>query len=212
MEENLNYYFEDETFHENLFKKCTYTYEPLLYLKEYIDSLVTTKNIIGRNVKIHDNVIIEDHVIIGDNVEIMSHAYIRPYSIIGSNCVIGHCAEIKHSIIFPKAKVQSLTFVGDSIIGTSTRIGSGTIISNRRFDQKEIGVKINGKYCHLKSDFFGSIIGDSSRLGANCSCLPGTHIGKYTFILPMNRIKGFIPSLKLVDKDEITDKIKTELI
>ena len=42
-------------------------------------------------------------------------------------------------------KVASLDFVGDSILGKSTRIGSGCILANRRFDQKNIEIKIDGK-------------------------------------------------------------------
>ena len=37
-----------------------------------------------------------------------------------------------------------MAFVGDSILGKSARIGSGTILANRRFDQKNIGIRVNG--------------------------------------------------------------------
>lgn len=105
---------------------------------------------------------------------------------------------MKHSIVQNKAKVQSFTFIGDSIIGKSTRIGSGTILANRRFDQANIEIKINEKKINTKRDFFGAIIGDNTRLGANSTTVPGTFIGPYTWILPTVQVRGFIPKEKRI--------------
>ena len=169
----------------------------------------------GEGTKIHANVSIEGPVIIGKNVTIQSGALIRPGCVIGDNCVIGHGAEIKHSIIQNKAKVQSLTFAGDSIIGKSTRVGSGTILSNRRFDQKNITVKNSaGEKVDVGTDFFGAVVGDNSRLGANCTTLPGSFIGAYTWILPTVQIRGFVPSEKRVfpvSSTRIEENPKVEL-
>ena len=46
--------------------------------------------------------------------------------------------------------------------------------------------------------FFGAIIGDNSRLGANATTLPGTAIGSYTWILPQVQVRGFIEKGKRV--------------
>ncbi len=215
----LNYYFEhtDEFEHKEVFEGCTYPWEALAKVTPLLEELVEKNNvkinngtlgefvslegnyIIGEGTKIHANVSIEGPVIIGKNCTIQSGALIRPGCIIGDNCVIGHGAEIKHSILQNKCKVQSMTFAGDSIIGKSTRVGSGTILANRRFDQKNITVKnsLNEKV-DVGTDFFGAIVGDNSRLGANCTTLPGSFIGAYTWILPTVQIRGFVPSEKRV--------------
>ena len=141
-------------------------------------------------------------------------ALIRPGSIIRDGVSVGHGSEIKHSILQNKAKVASLAFVGDSVLGKSTRIGSGTILANRRFDQKNIEVKIDGKKYNTETDFFGSIIGDNTRLGANCTSLPGTCIGPYTWILPTIQVRGFVPAEKrILPKTEylIQDNPKLDL-
>jgi len=203
------YYFKNKEFLKDL--NYDNTYDVLYNLNNYIDS-VTNKKIIGKNCNIGEDVVIEDHVIIKDNVTINAHAYIRAYSIIGEDCVIGHSSEVKHTIMFPGSKIGSLCFVGDSIIGEKSRIGSGTIISNRRFDQGEVGVKIDGTYYHLKSNFFGVILGDCSRIGAKCVTYPGTHIGSYSWIYPLNRVKGFIKNNVSVDNDKIIDLENHELI
>ena len=215
----LDYYFEhiDEFEHKEVFKDCTYPWEALANVTPLLQELVEKDNvkinngtlgefvsiegnyIIGEGTQIHANVSIEGPVIIGKNCTIQSGALIRPGCVIGDNCVIGHGAEIKHSIIQNKAKVQSMTFAGDSIIGKSTRIGSGTILANRRFDQKNITVKNSvGEKVDVGTDFFGAVIGDNTRLGANSTTLPGSFIGAYTWILPTVQIRGFVPSEKRI--------------
>ena len=235
MEElNLNYYFkeiENFTF-KKVFENCIHPWEVVNNINAFLKAEIVDKDIkinkaevgefcsisgnyfIDEGTKIHANVTIQGPVIIGKNVEIQSGALIRPGSIIGDNAVVGHASEVKHSILQNKAKVASLAFVGDSILGKSARIGSGTILANRRFDQKNITVKIEGEKIDTGSDFFGGIIGDNTRLGANVASLPGAFIGPYTWILPGLQIRGFVPAEKrLFPKTEytMTDNEKVEL-
>lgn len=217
MEElNLKYYFKSMTeFSEKeIFDNCVEVWEPLKKLKEYVNKKIVEKEIkvnkaqigefvsitgnyfIDEGTKIGANVTIQGPVIIGKNVEIAAGAFIRPYTIIGDGASVGHGSEVKHAIIQNKAKVASLAFVGDSILGKSTRIGSGIILANRRFDQKNITVKINGEKYDMQADFFGAVIGDSTRLGANSVTVPGTLIGPYTWILPTVQVRGFVPAEK----------------
>lgn len=207
MKQLLNeYYFENIPNElESLFNENKYTYEVLNNLKEFIANKTNGQVIIGNNVKMHDFVSIEGPAIIGNNVEIHSHAYIRPNTIICDNTVIGHSAVLKECIIMPGAKVQNFSFVGNSIIGSSARIGSGTIATNRKLDQSQTGIKINGEYECFNTDFFGIVLGDNSRIGANCVTMPGTHIGPMTLVGPMSKVKGFIPRLKIYDDGNIVD-------
>lgn len=156
---------------------------------------------------------IDGPVLIGRNCKIGHGALIRGGTIISDNCVIGHGCEIKNSLLFPGAKVQSLTFVGDSIIGAGARVGSGTITANRRFDQKEISVKIKDNRYSIGMEFFGLVLGDYARLGANVSTLPGTFIGPYTWVMPSMSISGFIPRSKMVSlENNVSTKDKADLV
>ena len=236
MEElKLEYYFKDmENFaFREVFEGCIYPWEVLNNIKGYINKFmnngemkingaaeigefcsITGNYFIYEGTKIHSNVVIQGQVLIGKNVEIQSGALIRPGTIIGDGACVGHSSEVKHAILQNGAKVASLAFVGDSILGKSTRIGSGVILANRRFDQKNINIKREGKKIDTGSDFFGSIIGDNTRLGANVASLPGTFIGPYTWVLPGLQVRGFIPAEKrLFPKIEyiMTDNEKIEL-
>ncbi|MCL2408472.1 MAG: hypothetical protein FWC96_02510 [Oscillospiraceae bacterium] len=153
---------------------------------------------IGEDTVIYNDVTIIGPVFIGKGCEIMPGAIIRPYSVIGDGCSIGHGSEIKRSVLFAGAKVASLAFVGDSVLGKSARVGSGAITANRRFDQKDIAIKqLSGAY-EVGDSYCGVILGDSARIGANCVTQPGTHIGPYTWIYPMTTVRGFIPRQKRV--------------
>lgn len=219
MEElKLDYYFKemDKFTFKEVFEGCTYPWEALEKAKEFIKEQIVDKDVkvnkaevgefvsisgnyfIDEGTKIHANAVIQGPVMIGKNVEIQSGALIRPWTVIGDNCVVGHASEVKHCVLQNKSKVASLAFCGDTILGKSTRIGSGIILANRRFDQQNITVKINGEKHDVGTDFFGAIIGDSTRLGANSTTVPGTFIGPYTWILPTVQVRGFVPAEKRV--------------
>lgn len=151
---------------------------------------------------IYNDVTIIGPVYIGADVEIMPGAIIRPYTIICNKCAVGHGSEVKHTVMFPGSKVASLSFVGDSVLGVSARIGSGVITANRKFDQSEVTLKLDGIKHPLGSDYFGLVLGDSSRIGANCTTQPGTHVGPYSWVLPQICIRDFIPEKTRVMKDE----------
>ncbi|MBI4983477.1 hypothetical protein HZC32_02435 [Candidatus Woesearchaeota archaeon] len=164
---------------------------------------------IGTGTVISPYVVIEGPVMIGKDCTIRPFTLIRPGTIIGDGCVIGNGSEIKNAIVFNEAKIASQTFVGDSILGKGVRVGSGTILANRRFDQKEIHVTLKGKKISVGSDKFGAVIGDYVRLGANCVTMPGTIIGKHTWVVPGACLNGFYEKEKLIKMQanfEIVDK------
>lgn len=219
MQTDYKYYFknyEDNEIFKELVKEIKNVWEIRDKAKDYLKREIEDKcikvnkatvlgniNLIGNyyideETKIYSGVTIEGPVYIGKNVEIKPGAYIRPGSIISDNCSIGFNSEIKSAVLQKGAKVASLAFVGDSILGKSARIGSGVITANRRFDQDTIKVKINNEKEDTKTDYFGLVIGDNSRIGANSASFPGTFIGPYTWIFPLTQVHGFIPELKKV--------------
>ena len=91
--------------------------------------------VIGKNVKIGNNVIIKsfshlESCTIENKVEIGPYARIRPNTILKEGSKIGNFVEVKKSIIGKKSKVNHLSYIGDSEIGKSVNIGAGTITCN----------------------------------------------------------------------------------
>jgi bifunctional UDP-N-acetylglucosamine pyrophosphorylase/glucosamine-1-phosphate N-acetyltransferase len=213
---NLEYFFSavEEFVVPEVFFGAAYPWEVLENSKKFTQASVISRRkmggitngrvrfynnyFIGKNTLIYNDVTIIGPAIIGEGCTIMPGALIRPGTIIGNNCVIGHGSEIKNSVIQNYAKIQSLTFVGDSVIGKSARIGSGVITANRLFNQANVFVKTPGGRVDTGTSFFGCVLGDNSRVGANCVTQPGTLIGKYCWIYPMTSVRGFIPEAKRV--------------
>ena len=228
-----DYYFQNLDKFENkeIFESTTYPWEVLAKTKEYLKQKLGDIQInkaestaesctfkgnyfIDEGTKIYPNAVIEGPVYIGKNCQIMPGAYVRPGTIAGDNVVIGYNSEVKNSILQNGCKIASLTFVGDSILGKSARIGTGVVTANRRFDQANAEIKLNGEKIDLGTDFFGAVVGDNSRLGANATTVPGTFIGPYSWIFPTCQVRGFVPAEKRVmPKAEyvITDNPKIDL-
>jgi bifunctional UDP-N-acetylglucosamine pyrophosphorylase/glucosamine-1-phosphate N-acetyltransferase len=138
---------------------------------------------IGRNVTIEPYVVIGPKVKIGNNVTIKSfshmenckienkvdvgpYARIRPGSILKEGSKVGNFVEIKKSTIGKKSKVNHLTYIGDSMIGTSVNVGAGTITCN--YD----GIKKSKT--KIKNNVF---IGSNSSLVAPLTIEEGSVIG-----------------------------------
>ena len=175
---------------------------------------VTGDAYVGSGSVIHASASIEGPVFIGKNCSIRHGALIRAGAVIADNCVVGHGAEIKNSVCMSGSKMQSGVFVGDSILGLGARLGSGTILANRRFKQDEVPLGAGEGRQKSGAQFFGAIIGDYARLGANVVTAPGTLVGPYTWVGSLASLQGFIPRAKLVTPRlelQITDKDETAL-
>ncbi|MGE4353204.1 MAG: hypothetical protein AB7D36_03855 [Oscillospiraceae bacterium] len=235
MSTKIDYYFSHlEKFpFPGFFDGLTETYEILIKAKSFLKALLTDPDIrenhgtlrgdspnlhgnyfIGEGTVIYNDVTIIGPAYIGKNCELMPGAIIRPNTILSDGCSVGHGSEVKHCVLFGGSKVASLSFAGDCVLGASARIGSGVITANRRFDQKNAKLKVGGDVTDLQDSFFGCILGDSSRIGANSVTQPGCHIGQYTWIYPVTNVRGFIPSDKCVYHPReivMEDSIRVEL-
>ena len=215
MSTKIDYYFSrlDKFPFEGWFDGLTETYEILIKAKSFLKELLVERDVkenhgiikgdapnlhgnyyIGEGTVIYNDVTIIGPVYIGKNCEILPGAIIRPNTILSDGCSVGHGSEVKHCVCFGGSKVASLSFCGDSVLGASARIGSGVITANRRFDQQNAKLRVNGEVTDLQDSFFGLILGDSARLGANSVTQPGTHIGPYSWVYPITNVRGFVPA------------------
>jgi len=205
-----------ETIATKIFEGKTYPWEVLLEISDFILELGKTLseeeyNKIGEDVWISKTATvaptayIKGPTIICKDAEIRHCAFIRGKAIVGEGAVVGNSTELKNVILFNKVQVPHYNYVGDSIIGKNSRIGSGVIVANRAFSQSEVVIKDENKNpVKLNREAIGVILGDNARIGSNSTTSPGTFIGKFTWIYPHTCIHGFIPELKKVyDKQNI---------
>lgn len=229
----LGYYFQrlDKFPISGFFDGLTETYEILQKAKVHLKDTLVKNNVqenlgetrgdapnlhgnyfIGEGTVLYNDVTIIGPVYIGKNCEIMPGAVIRPNTIIADGCSVGHGSEVKHCVLFGGAKIASLAFAGDSVLGASARIGSGVITANRKFNQTNATLRVEGARVDLGDSFFGCILGDSARLGANAVTQPGTHIGPHTWVYPLTNVRGFIPAEKRVYHPHETVMEENEIV
>ena len=102
---------------------------------------------IGKNVTIDPYVVIGEKVKIQNNVKIFSfshlekvrvenrvnigpYARLRPGTILKSGSRVGNFVEVKKSTVGKDSKVNHLSYIGDSILGSKVNVGAGTITCN----------------------------------------------------------------------------------
>ena len=91
--------------------------------------------VIGKKVNIKDNVKIYsfshlENTKIGKNVTVGPYARLRPGSKLLSGSKIGNFVEVKKSTIGKNSKVNNLSYIGDTSLGSKVNIGAGTITCN----------------------------------------------------------------------------------
>ena len=91
--------------------------------------------VIGEKVKIQNNVKIFsfshlEKVKIENNVNIGPYARLRPGTILKSGSRVGNFVEVKKSTIGKDSKVNHLSYIGDSYLGSKVNVGAGTITCN----------------------------------------------------------------------------------
>lgn len=212
----ISYFFErlEEFQYRELFENAQYPWEVLARVNPWLKDVLKDQGtmlgetrgdchfegpyLVGEGTVLHHGACIQGPAILGRGCEVQSGALIRPGTVIGDNCVVGHGSEVKHSVLQNGAKVASLCFVGDSLLGRSARVGSGVIVANRKFNQTNIKAKSQEGRLDTGTDFFGCVLGDSSRIGANSVTQPGTFVGPNTWIYPGTVVRGFLPREKRV--------------
>ena len=91
--------------------------------------------VFGSKVKIGNNVLVKsfshlESCKIENKVEIGPYARIRPNTILKEGSKVGNFVEIKKSVVGKKSKINHLSYIGDSYLGSSVNIGAGTITCN----------------------------------------------------------------------------------
>ena len=91
--------------------------------------VIGSKVRIGNNVKIFSFSHLENSKI-ENNVNIGPYARLRPGTVLQKGSRIGNFVEVKKSKIGKKSKVNHLSYIGDTTLGSSVNIGAGTITCN----------------------------------------------------------------------------------
>jgi len=88
-----------------------------------------------KNCEIKENTVIEpfshiDASVVGHHNKIGPYARLRPGSTLADNVHIGNFVELKNTVIGEGTKINHLSYIGDTEIGSNVNVGAGTITCN----------------------------------------------------------------------------------
>ena len=201
----------NETIAAKLFEGKTYPWEVLADIGDFIMKLGPTLpkdefNQIEDNIWVHKTVKIAPTasltgpLIVDADTEIRPSAFVRGKAIVGKNCVVGNSTELKNVVLFNTVQVPHYNYVGDSILGTHSHMGAGSITSNVKSDKKLITIK--GPDCNIDTGIkkIGAFLGDNVEVGCGSVLNPGTIVGRESNIYPLSSVRGFIPAGSIYKK------------
>lgn len=140
--------------------------------------------ILGEGSVVLPGVYIEGNVVVGRSCKIGPNCYLRGSTSIGDNCHVGQAVEIKNSLLMHNVGAGHLSYIGDSVIGSGSNLGGGTITANFRHD--------GGPHKWMTADGLvdtgrrklGCVMGDDVHTGVHCSIYPGRKLGRGAAVAP----------------------------
>lgn len=201
-----NLYDLNETIAKDIFEGVTYPWEVLPRIHDFILELGKTLDQneyehrkYGEDVWIHksatvfESVYIHGPAIICAGAEVRQCAFIRGNAIVGVHATVGNSTELKNVILFNHVEVPHYNYVGDSVLGCYAHMGAGAITSNIKADRRNIIVRDGDKEYVTGLRKIGAMLGDHVEVGCNTVLNPGTIVGRFTNIYPVNSVRGVIP-------------------
>lgn len=193
-----------ETIASELFEGKTYPWEVLADIGGFIIKLGATLSLdefehptedvwIHKSVTVAETATLTGPLIIDADTEVRPGAFVRGKVIVGKNCVVGNSTELKNVVLFNTVQVPHYNYVGDSILGTHSHMGAGSITSNVKSDKTLVVVKNGIEQIETGLKKFGAMIGDYVEVGCNSVLNPGTVIGKNSNIYPLSSVRGVVP-------------------
>ncbi len=207
-----------ETIAAEVFEGCTYPFEALPKISEFIVKLGESlpkdrferkgENIwIAKSAKVAETACLNGPLIVDEDAEIRHCAFIRGSAIVGKGAVVGNSTELKNVILFNKVQVPHYNYVGDSILGFKAHMGAGAVTSNVKQDRTLVTVRVFNTRVETGLKKMGAILGDNVEVGCNAVLNPGTIVGRNTNIYPLSFVRGYITENSIFKKpDDIADK------
>lgn len=208
----------NETIAAKLFDRVEYPWEVLANIGDFIIELGKTlpedkfdhpqEDIwIAKDVTIAKTATLNGPLIIDEGTEVRPGAFIRGKVIVGKDCVVGNSTELKNVVLFNTVQVPHYNYVGDSILGTHSHMGAGSITSNVKSDKTLVVVKDGEEKIETGLKKFGAMLGDYVEVGCGSVLNPGTVIGRNVNIYPLSSVRGVVKANSIYKKQgEIVEK------
>lgn len=127
------------------------------------------------NFQAHSSAIVDEGAVIGDNTKIWHFSHVCSNSIIGNDCSLGQNVYVGNNVkIGNKVKIQNNVSVYDNVtLEDEVFCGPSMVFTNVMNPRAAI---------ERKTEFKDTLVKKGATLGANCTIVCGTTLGKYSFI------------------------------
>jgi UDP-N-acetylglucosamine diphosphorylase/glucosamine-1-phosphate N-acetyltransferase len=148
--------------------------------------------VLAEGVEVGANSVIQGPVYIGP------HAMVRPLSIvkeattIGRLCKIG--GEVVNTIMLGHSNKAHDGFLGHSYVGKWVNFGAGTCTAHLKSTYGEVSIQYAEREVPTGRQFFGSVVGDHTKIGIGARLMPGTYLGFCCAVLGSAIPPRFLPS------------------
>jgi bifunctional UDP-N-acetylglucosamine pyrophosphorylase/glucosamine-1-phosphate N-acetyltransferase len=143
-------------------------------------------NVLLRDVRIGDDVTILANCVIeeadiGNAARIGPFARVRPDTRLADNTHVGNFVEIKKSEVAAGSKINHLSYIGDSSIGSGVNIGAGTITCNYDGANKHRTVIGDNAFIGSDTQLVAPVtVGDGATIGAGSTITRDAPAGTLT--------------------------------
>jgi len=122
-----------------------------------------------------------DGVQAGAQCRIGPYARLRPGTVLGDGAHIGNFVEVKQSTIGPGSKVNHLSYVGDTLMGSNCNIGAGTITCNYDGAAKHMTLLGNEVFVGSDVQLIAPVrVGDGATIAAGTTVAEDAPAGQLT--------------------------------
>lgn len=139
---------------------------------------------IGNECSVKENCVLEKCTI-GSGCDIGPFARIRPDTQLANEVKVGNFVEIKKSSVADGSKINHLSYIGDTTMGSGVNIGAGTITCNYDGANKHQTVIGNNVFIGSNSQLIAPVtVGDGATIGAGSTITRGAPSGALTLTRP----------------------------
>jgi UDP-N-acetylglucosamine diphosphorylase/glucosamine-1-phosphate N-acetyltransferase len=155
--------------------------------------------VLGDNVKVGANAFIEGPTYVGPFSTIHPLTIVHGGTSIGRFCKVG--GEVDNAIMLGHSNKGHFGFLGHSYVGKWVNFGAGASTSNLKNTYGEVSIHVGSKAIPTGRQFFGSIVGDHTKLAIGTRLMTGSYVGFASMIATSGFPPTFVPSFTfLTDK------------
>lgn len=159
------------------------------------DASVSDEATIEEGARILEGACIKGRCYIGAGVTIGNRSIIRDRVVLEEGVVIGAQMEMKNTLVMDKTTTHS-GFIGDSVIGSHTKIAANMCTANARLDRKSVTTVVKGNKTNTGIRHLGVIVGNFANLGIRVSTMPGIIVGNHVVVGPSTTVMRNIADWK----------------